>query len=309
VIDESKLWQTEDAQEKQQHLQDCFKRMITLLDCVTCNKCKLWGKLQMLGMATALKVLFSNEACQQNRAAKTADGQNGASKELRSDDDSMSSSSTPTGENGGEDGNNGFHQKHSSDTNGHDNSAQKSSSTNGSKSKGDSSNGNSNKGDSSSDTNGHDNSARNSSSTNGSKSNGDSSKEGSTKSNSSNGNSTKGDSTNGNSTKGDSTDKHKAKGDSNNGNSTSAEHPKRGTSNASLNSQDSDSNGCPPLVLERNEVIALIVMLRQFSVSIEAVRQMSAQLVGCEDNAPERICYGSIEQLAETKFERVLEDF
>ena len=201
-----------------------------------------------VGMATALKVLFSNEACQQKNAAKRADGQNGSSKSLRSDDDSMSSSSTPTGENGGDNGSNSFNQKHSRDSNDHSDAAQKHSSANGHKSNAHNSNG---------------------SSTN---------------------------------------DSH-IKGDSTNGNS--AEHGKsaNGTSNASENGEDTDNNGCPPLVLERNEVIALIVMLRQFSVSIEAMRQMSAQLVGCEDSPPERDCYGCIEQLAHTKFERVLEDF
>ena len=30
------------------------------MDCVGCDKCKLWGKLQVQGVGTALKVLFSN---------------------------------------------------------------------------------------------------------------------------------------------------------------------------------------------------------------------------------------------------------
>ena len=30
------------------------------MDCVGCEKCKLWGKLQLLGVATALKVLVSD---------------------------------------------------------------------------------------------------------------------------------------------------------------------------------------------------------------------------------------------------------
>jgi ERO1-like protein alpha len=31
------------------------------MDCVGCEKCRLWGKLQILGLATALKILFSVE--------------------------------------------------------------------------------------------------------------------------------------------------------------------------------------------------------------------------------------------------------
>ncbi|GAB2251168.1 hypothetical protein Droror1_Dr00017418 [Drosera rotundifolia] len=31
----------------------------SLMDCVGCEKCRLWGKLQILGLGTALKILFS----------------------------------------------------------------------------------------------------------------------------------------------------------------------------------------------------------------------------------------------------------
>jgi len=30
-----------------------------IMDCVGCEKCRLWGKLQVLGLGTALKILFS----------------------------------------------------------------------------------------------------------------------------------------------------------------------------------------------------------------------------------------------------------
>lgn len=30
------------------------------MDCVDCDKCRLWGKLQTHGMGTALKILFSD---------------------------------------------------------------------------------------------------------------------------------------------------------------------------------------------------------------------------------------------------------
>lgn len=29
------------------------------MDCVGCEKCRLWGKLQILGLGTALKILFT----------------------------------------------------------------------------------------------------------------------------------------------------------------------------------------------------------------------------------------------------------
>ena len=31
------------------------------MDCVTCEKCKVWGKLQILGIGTAIKILLSSE--------------------------------------------------------------------------------------------------------------------------------------------------------------------------------------------------------------------------------------------------------
>ena len=31
------------------------------MDCVGCEKCKLWGKLQVQGIGTALKILFSGK--------------------------------------------------------------------------------------------------------------------------------------------------------------------------------------------------------------------------------------------------------
>lgn len=30
------------------------------MDCVSCDKCKLWGKLQITGLGTALKILFAD---------------------------------------------------------------------------------------------------------------------------------------------------------------------------------------------------------------------------------------------------------
>lgn len=38
-----------------------FRNISRLMDCVGCDKCKLWGKLQVTGLGTALKILFSGE--------------------------------------------------------------------------------------------------------------------------------------------------------------------------------------------------------------------------------------------------------
>lgn len=37
-----------------------FVNISSIMDCVGCDKCRLWGKLQTHGMGTALKILFSD---------------------------------------------------------------------------------------------------------------------------------------------------------------------------------------------------------------------------------------------------------
>ena len=53
------------------------------MDCVTCEKCRVWGKLQILGLGTAIKILMSSE--EELSAAATA---------LKSSTSSSSSSSS-----------------------------------------------------------------------------------------------------------------------------------------------------------------------------------------------------------------------
>lgn len=38
-----------------------FRNISRIMDCVGCDKCKLWGKLQVLGLGTALEILFSEK--------------------------------------------------------------------------------------------------------------------------------------------------------------------------------------------------------------------------------------------------------
>jgi hypothetical protein len=51
---------------EKQHLREEFRnrfRNITrIMDCVTCEKCKVWGKLQILGLGTAIKILLTPES-------------------------------------------------------------------------------------------------------------------------------------------------------------------------------------------------------------------------------------------------------
>ena len=37
-----------------------FRNISRVLDCVSCEKCRLWGKVQFLGLGTATKVLFAD---------------------------------------------------------------------------------------------------------------------------------------------------------------------------------------------------------------------------------------------------------
>lgn len=47
--------------EKLDQIKMRFRNISSIMDCVSCQKCKLHGKLQIYGLATMLKILFSNE--------------------------------------------------------------------------------------------------------------------------------------------------------------------------------------------------------------------------------------------------------
>ncbi|KAI9478755.1 MAG: endoplasmic reticulum oxidoreductin 1 [Benjaminiella poitrasii] len=49
------------AQMLKTEFRDHFRNVSRIMDCVGCEKCRLWGKLQTVGLGTALKVLFSYE--------------------------------------------------------------------------------------------------------------------------------------------------------------------------------------------------------------------------------------------------------
>ncbi|KAL3154147.1 hypothetical protein ABBQ32_013672 [Trebouxia sp. C0010 RCD-2024] len=68
-FDEGRLWKGTNAAELKQDLQKHFQNITRVMDCVGCEKCKLWGKLQILGIATSLKILFSQEDCSNSVSA------------------------------------------------------------------------------------------------------------------------------------------------------------------------------------------------------------------------------------------------
>ena len=48
-FDEGRLWKGAGSVELKTQLQRHFQNITKVMDCVGCEKCKLWGKLQMLG--------------------------------------------------------------------------------------------------------------------------------------------------------------------------------------------------------------------------------------------------------------------
>lgn len=53
-FDEGRLWKGEDGPELKKQLQKHFHNITKAMDCVGCEKCKLWGKLQILGACMLL---------------------------------------------------------------------------------------------------------------------------------------------------------------------------------------------------------------------------------------------------------------
>lgn len=60
TFDETLMFKGKDSLQLKRQFKEHFKNISIILDCVTCEKCKLWGKLQINGLGTALKILFEN---------------------------------------------------------------------------------------------------------------------------------------------------------------------------------------------------------------------------------------------------------
>lgn len=43
----------------QEEFRSHFYNISRIMDCVGCNKCRLWGTVQVQGIGTALKILFA----------------------------------------------------------------------------------------------------------------------------------------------------------------------------------------------------------------------------------------------------------
>jgi len=57
-FDEKVLFRGENANVLKEEFKAHFRNVTRIMDCVGCEKCRLWGKVQTTGLATALKILF-----------------------------------------------------------------------------------------------------------------------------------------------------------------------------------------------------------------------------------------------------------
>jgi hypothetical protein len=57
-FDERVLFRGENANILKEEFKIHFRNVSRIMDCVGCDKCRLWGKVQTTGLATALKILF-----------------------------------------------------------------------------------------------------------------------------------------------------------------------------------------------------------------------------------------------------------
>jgi len=59
TFDETSLFTREGSHILKDKWKQTFRNISRIMDCVTCEKCRLWGKIQTSGLGVALKVLFS----------------------------------------------------------------------------------------------------------------------------------------------------------------------------------------------------------------------------------------------------------
>ncbi|KAL6595877.1 ERO1-domain-containing protein [Neocallimastix californiae] len=61
TFDETKFFNSPETKTLLKDTKFQFRNITRIMDCVACEKCRLWGKLQITGLGTALKILFNNE--------------------------------------------------------------------------------------------------------------------------------------------------------------------------------------------------------------------------------------------------------
>jgi len=61
TFDESQFFNSPETKDLINDIRFQFRNVSRIMDCVSCEKCRLWGKIQITGLGTALKILFSTE--------------------------------------------------------------------------------------------------------------------------------------------------------------------------------------------------------------------------------------------------------
>lgn len=63
TFDETSMFQSDSQGQNtlKDEFKEHFRNVSRIMDCVGCDKCRLWGKLQIMGLATGLKLLFEYE--------------------------------------------------------------------------------------------------------------------------------------------------------------------------------------------------------------------------------------------------------
>ncbi|CAG8777178.1 440_t:CDS:2, partial [Dentiscutata heterogama] len=59
TFDEKQMFVSSQSSLLKEEFKARFRNVSKIMDCVGCDKCRLWGKLQISGIGTALKILFS----------------------------------------------------------------------------------------------------------------------------------------------------------------------------------------------------------------------------------------------------------
>ncbi|KAL8280820.1 hypothetical protein RQP46_006824 [Phenoliferia psychrophenolica] len=62
TFDETSMFMGVSAEIMKTEFKSHFRNVSRIMDCVGCDKCRLWGKLQVTGLGTALKLLFSTDS-------------------------------------------------------------------------------------------------------------------------------------------------------------------------------------------------------------------------------------------------------
>ena len=65
-FDEKVLFREKEVQSLKDVYKTQFRNISRIMDCVGCDKCRLWGKVQVQGLGTALKILFSESVNEAN---------------------------------------------------------------------------------------------------------------------------------------------------------------------------------------------------------------------------------------------------